>query len=166
MDHGARPSLRSIIKADFLAGIAAWTPLIGIAVTVALWFNVLPDRRRSLQEGALVLTDTTGTQPAFFVAVAAGFVALGVGLLAWRAWRIGRAFGSGQRVPGSIVGVIPFRGRAYLTYEYRVAGRPIQTTHFVLETPALQRLGEGQRVTVAVAPGSPSAGFVVELFQP
>jgi hypothetical protein len=163
MTRRSSPSLTSIVKTDFLALLGALSPPIGSAIAVVGAFGLLPDRSRSTTDRELVMT--TNVSPSFWTLMAAGFLVLGVVLIAWRSSRIRAAFASSHRVPGRITRLTPFKDRAYVHYEYRVDGRAIATRHFVHQTARFKRLREGQEVMVAVNPRRPSTGFVVELFE-
>lgn len=163
MTRGSSPSLTTIVKTDFLALLGALSPPIGSAIAMAGAVGVLPDRSRSELDGTLVMVTNVG--PSFWASMAVGFLLLGVSVVAWRSSRIRAAFTSSHRVPGRITRLTPFRDRAYVHYEYRVNGRAIATRHFVHQTARFKRLREGQDVMVAVDPGRPSTGFVVELFE-
>jgi hypothetical protein len=95
---------------------------------------------------------------------AAGFLAAGGALVAWRVARIRSAFASSRRAPGRVTKIVAFKDRAYLHYAYEINGREHQTRHFVHQTAAFRRLAEGQPVTVAFDPRRPSVAFVAELF--
>jgi hypothetical protein len=163
MTARSAPSLKTIVKTDYIALVGALLPPIGIAILVAGEAGLLPDKRRSIAEGTLVMAARGG--PTFFTFMAAGFLLVGVILLAWRTSRIRAAFACRHRVPGSITKLTPFKDRAYVHYEYLVHARRIATRHFVHQTELFKGLREGQAVTIAVDPGRPEAGFVVELFE-
>lgn len=163
MSTSPAPSLKTIVKTDYIALVGALLPPIGIAIAVAGELGILPDKRRSIVEGKLVMATKAG--PTFFTFMAAGFLLVGVIFLAWRYSRIRAAFACRHRVPGTITKLTPFKDRAYVHYEYLVHARKIATRHFVHQTERFKRLREGQAVTIAVDPGRPEAGFVVELFE-
>jgi hypothetical protein len=162
MSLHTHPPLRLIAKTDFLAMFGAFAPPFGIAFSVLGWAGILPERHRLLTDGTFSTMDFSTS---FSVELAIGFTLFGVALFGWRVWRIRSAFASGHRVPGTITRLTPFRGRAYLHYEYRVESQAIAAIHFVLETDRFKHLVEGQEVRVAVDPRRPRAGFVVELFE-
>jgi hypothetical protein len=163
MSTSPAPSLKTIVKTDYIALVGALLPPIGIAIAVAGAAGVLPDKHRSIAQGELVMAAKAG--PTFFTFMAAGFLLVGVFLLGWRYSRIRAAFACRHRVPGTITKLTPFKDRAYVHYEYLVHARKIATRHFVHQTERFKRLREGQAVTVAVDPARPEAGFVVELFE-
>ena len=162
MTNRRPPSLANIVKTEMLALIGALAPPIGVGIAVAGWAGVLPDRGKSLVEGRLVSIPSQGIGAS--ILLGAGFVVVGAVLLAWRAARIRAAFGSGHRVPGTITRLQPFKDRAYIHYAYVIHGTRHETRHFVHQTAAVRRLGEGQAVTVAVDPRQPRVAFVDELF--
>jgi hypothetical protein len=159
----ALPSLKAIVKTDFLALFGALMAPIGLAIAVAGLMGILPDKHRSIAEGRLVMATQAG--PGLFTLMAAGFLLAGAIVVAWRAARIRAAFACRHRVPGTITKLTPFKDRAYVHYEFVVHGRPIRTRHLVHQTEPFKRLREGQAVTVAVDPARPTAAFVAELFE-
>lgn len=163
MNERSAPTLKTIVKTDYLALVGALIAPIGLAIAVAGAMGLLPDKHRSLAEGRLVMAAEAG--PTLFTYMATGFLLVGAVLVAWRAARIRAAFAGRHRVPGTITKLTPFKDRAYVHYEYPVHGQPIRTRHFVHQTEPFKRLHEGQSVTVAVDPARPTVGFVVELFE-
>ena len=163
MTRRSSPPLTSIVKTDFLALLGALAPPIGSAIAMLGAVGLLPDRSRSMLDRKPVMATNVG--PSFWAMMAAGFLLLGLIIIAWRSSRIRAAFASSHRVPGRITRLTPFKDRAYVHYEYRVNGQVIATRHFVHQTERFKRLREGQEVLVAVDPRRPSTGFVVELFE-
>ena len=157
------PSLRTIVKTDWLALAGAIVPAVGVAIAIAAAAGVLPDRSRSLIEGRL---ETVSAQPADVAALAAAAcIAAGAALLAWRFRKIRSSFANGHRVAGTITKLRAFKDRAYVHYAYRLNGTLHEVRHFVHQTAAYRRLAEGQAVSIAVDPLRPRSGFVAELFE-
>jgi hypothetical protein len=157
------PSIGRVIKTDFLALVGAIVPVTGLGLAIAMMAGVLPDKHRSLAEGSL---RTIPAQPSAIVAmVAAGFGAVGAGLLIWRLRRIRSSFATGRRVEGTVTRLRPFKDRAYVHYAYRLNGILHEVVHFVHQTAAYRTLVEGQTVSIAVDPLRPRSGFIAELFE-
>lgn len=146
------PALRTIIGADQISLVNAWSAMVCTLVVMIGW--------AAYAVGLIGFSPTESTELLLFSAA----VPISLACLLWRVLKIRSAFTSGTQISGRISGFERVADTGYLRYEYDRGGLQ-STMHLVHQNVASKGLREGQEVSIAISANGRVA-FVAELFAP
>lgn len=139
------PSLFRIVQVDYLASL-------GMILPIAMWGLSLVGRFFDPEAAS------------FFGLIAAPATAVGLAVIAWRAWTIRSVVGKGTEVPGVVSSLAFFRGRGRIRYVYTYRGKKYEGSNALQSNRFARALAPGQEVRVMLDSAKPERAFVRELY--
>lgn len=143
-----KPSIRAILWNDWPA-LACW---IGVPIVWVVAFSFPLFHRNAPDLDGLVV----------FSVIA---MALLLGCLSWRLYRVFRLFKWAVVVPGSVISVSIAKDRGRLDYAYSYRDESFYSWCPVHKTARVLSFSRGQEIRVLIDPNAPKQSVVVELFQ-
>ena len=158
MVQNDRPRLASMIKSDYLAGLAVKIPAIfWIIIAVGVVMNLA-----GAGGGGLVSFDQESARSLPFLAV--GSTALAVPLLYWRYRYFSGLFASGICYTGTVTAVAFRRRRGYVEYAFKHEGEEYRGFNSVFKNALTEILKVNDKVTVLMDEKNKKKTFIKELF--
>lgn len=138
----SQPVLFRILINDYLCFLSAITPIF-------IWFAYFMNRSG--------LDD-------FMLYISISVTSVAIPLLIWRIIYFFKLFKTGEETAAVIIGVLFFRGRGRVDYNYSYKGTDYTAGHAIMKNRRTIQLAPGQQIDILVNPDNPTKAVIQNLF--